>query len=137
MPTRLNEKQRERAARRAGDGADLMIWFDDQGRFLAREADARRAIKRLRECGYEVTGVRTFTKRSRVGERIRAGQARVKAAGTHVGRPRIDSERVKQVQVLLDQGLSRRAIVSALHIGRGTVARINKAANGRAVGAWE
>lgn len=144
MARPLTTKQREHARRQAGDGRDVMIW-DAGDHFRASEVHAALVIPRLRSLGYEASALRTFPskgprgqwiritefdvtfreeQRVRVAARIRAGQERAKAAGRHIGRPRIDADRVQHITALLAQGdLSLRAVATAAGVGRGTVAR--------------
>ena len=60
--------------------------------------------------------------RARIQERVRAGIARARSQGKHVGRPRtiLDAGRVQR---LLAQGLSRRAVARRLGYSRSTISR--------------
>jgi DNA invertase Pin-like site-specific DNA recombinase len=70
----------------------------------------------------------TLAKQERIkrAERTRAGLARVRAAGTVLGRPRLAVE-VSEIARLRASGLSGRAIARQLGISEGTVRRLSVA----------
>lgn len=62
--------------------------------------------------------------RQRISERVCAGLDRARAAGKHLGRPRLDDERRAKVRDLLMEGVSIRRAALAADCGLGTVSRI-------------
>lgn len=65
--------------------------------------------------------------RSIIVERVRAGIARARAKGKRLGRPPGSGIDAGQVQRLLAEGLSTRAVAAKLGIGVGSVCRASKA----------
>lgn len=63
--------------------------------------------------------------RIRIGERTRAGLARVRAAGQRLGRPRrINGEHTTQITLLRSQGIAGREIARRLGISEASVRRL-------------
>lgn len=69
-----------------------------------------------------ILGTVAKQERLRLSERVRAGQARARAEGKELGRPRRVFDRKKVVE-LRGQGLSYRKIASSLGVGEGTIRR--------------
>ena len=140
--------QADHICRLAGLGrGDPIVWVEGKY-FLVHWTKAAVAIGRLRSLGYGVTNGETFYRRGRAGVRTRltafavtlpehtperraraaaqiwVGLARARAAGKRLGRPRVDEERITQIRMLLAQGVPMRAIAAAVHVGLGTVARV-------------
>ena len=57
-------------------------------------------------------------------ERVKAGMARAKAEGKHVGRPKMSQHTVMAIRARLSAGASIGATARALKVGVGTVHRI-------------
>jgi DNA invertase Pin-like site-specific DNA recombinase len=72
----------------------------------------------------EMASVFAKLERSMIVERVRAGMARAKAEGKHVGRPRMDQHTVMAIRARLTSGASIGATARALKVGTGTVHRI-------------
>ncbi len=66
--------------------------------------------------------------RSMLIERIRAGHARARAAGKHMGRPRVSRDIEAQVRRARAAGLGMQRIAKQVGIGVGTVQRVLRAA---------
>jgi DNA invertase Pin-like site-specific DNA recombinase len=62
--------------------------------------------------------------RIRIGERTRAGLARVRANGKHLGRPRLDASREKAVREALAEGKGINKVARMVGTGNATVAAI-------------
>ena len=62
--------------------------------------------------------------RSLIAERVRAGMARAKAQGKHVGRPRIPAQKEAAIRRDLLAGRSLRSTIRAHGVGSKTVQRI-------------
>ncbi len=69
-----------------------------------------------------ILGTVAKQERLRISERVRAGQARARAEGKELGRPRRVFDRQQVIQ-LRNQGLSYRKIAASLSLGEGTVRR--------------
>jgi DNA invertase Pin-like site-specific DNA recombinase len=62
--------------------------------------------------------------RLRIGERTRAGLARVRASGKHLGRPKLDAKRERAVRDALAAGLGINRVARMVGTGNATVAAI-------------
>ena len=69
-----------------------------------------------------ILGTVAKQERLRISERVKAGQARARAEGKELGRPRRVFDRQQVIQ-LRGQGLSFRKIAASLGVGEGTVRR--------------
>jgi DNA invertase Pin-like site-specific DNA recombinase len=65
--------------------------------------------------------------RSMIVERVKAGMARAKAEGKHVGRPKTDEDTVAAIRARLAAGKGMVATAKELGVGVGTVHRIAQA----------
>ena len=72
-------------------------------------------------------GVFAEFERAMIRDRILAGQARARAAGTHLGRPRIPRALERKIEARLARGDSKRAIRRALGVGYATIDRVKAA----------
>src|SRR5262249_25536409 len=59
----------------------------------------------------------------KIGERTRAGMARARAQGKHIGRPALDPALQRKISKRLGEGLSAYAIAKQLGISAHTVAK--------------
>jgi DNA invertase Pin-like site-specific DNA recombinase len=75
----------------------------------------------------EMASVFARLERSMIVERVKAGMARAKAEGKHVGRPKMDEETVAAIRARLGAGQGMISTAKALGVGVGTVHRISKA----------
>jgi DNA invertase Pin-like site-specific DNA recombinase len=62
--------------------------------------------------------------RIRIGERTRAGLARVRASGKHLGRPKLDAKREQAVREALAAGMGINRVARMVGTGNATVAAI-------------
>jgi DNA invertase Pin-like site-specific DNA recombinase len=77
---------------------------------------------------FQMLGVFAEFERSIIQERVRAGLARAKAAGTKLGRPRIAPDKEAAIQAALSQpGRSVRKIAAQFQVDPSTVQRISAA----------
>lgn len=74
---------------------------------------------------FSIVGALAELERSLIVERSVEGQRRARARGTHVGRPRQQVNEV-QLQRLLDEGQSVRAIARAMGLSRTVVGRVKR-----------
>jgi len=75
----------------------------------------------------EMASVFARLERSMIVERVKAGMARAKAQGTHVGRPRTDQDTVAAIRLMLAGGKGIISTAKAIGVGVGTVHRIAQA----------
>jgi DNA invertase Pin-like site-specific DNA recombinase len=78
---------------------------------------------------FQMMGVFAELERALIQERVKAGMARAKAQGKHVGRPRTTSEKEEVFLGALRAGDSLRAAARKAGIGVATASRIRDAAN--------
>ena len=71
--------------------------------------------------------------RALIAERVKAGMARAKAQGKHVGRPRIPAEKEAAIRRDLLAGRSLRGTIKAHGVGSKTVQRIKAELVGRSI----
>ena len=76
---------------------------------------------------FQMLGVFAEFERAIIVERIRAGIARARAEGKHLGRPRTDGNTEQAIRAALADGLSIRKVAAACGVGLGTVQRIKTA----------
>ena len=77
---------------------------------------------------FQMMGVFAELERALIQERVKAGMARAKAQGTHVGRPRTTGDKEEVLLVALREGSSLRAAARKAGIGVATASRIRDAA---------
>jgi DNA invertase Pin-like site-specific DNA recombinase len=80
---------------------------------------------------FQMMGVFAELERALIQERVKAGMARAKAQGKHVGRPRTTGEKVEVLLGALRAGESLRAAARKDGIGVATASRIRDAATPR------
>jgi DNA invertase Pin-like site-specific DNA recombinase len=73
---------------------------------------------------FGMLGVFAEFERSMIAERVRAGMARARSEGRHVGRKPVDPMRAARARDALLAGASIRAAAEAAGLGHGTVARL-------------
>ncbi|AWL92634.1 recombinase family protein [Bradyrhizobium ottawaense] len=73
---------------------------------------------------FQMLGVFAEFERAVIRERVIAGLARAKAAGTKLGRKPIDDGKEASIRSLLAEGQGVRRIARSLHVGVGTVLRV-------------
>ncbi len=73
---------------------------------------------------FQLLAVFSEFERSMIVARVRAGLQRSRAAGTRLGRPPMDAERVAQIRAMLISGKGIRETARATGAGTGTVQRI-------------
>ena len=73
---------------------------------------------------FHVMGAMAEFERGRLTERVKAGMARAKKAGKHIGRPGIDEDTKNRIVQLLKEGVGQLRIAKRLKTGTGTVQRI-------------
>ena len=73
-------------------------------------------------------GVFAELERALIQERVKAGMARAKAQGKHVGRPRTTADKEDLLMLALREGSSLRAAARKAGIGVATASRIRDAA---------
>jgi DNA invertase Pin-like site-specific DNA recombinase len=78
---------------------------------------------------FQMMGVFAELERALIQERVKAGMARAKAQGKHVGRPRTTGDKEELLLVALREGSSLRAAAKKAGIGVATASRIRDAAN--------
>src|SRR5215471_17691747 len=71
----------------------------------------------------------------KIGERTRAGMARAKAQGKHIGRPALEPALQQKIAKQLEAGLSAYAVAKQLGIAAQTVAKYSPFASAADVGA--
>jgi len=74
----------------------------------------------------EMASVFAKLERSMIVERVKAGMARAKADGKHVGRPRMAQETVAAIRVMLAGGKGIISTAKELGVGVGTVHRVTQ-----------
>lgn len=130
------------AAAHRGEFDVLVVWALDRfGRSLAKNVEAVVALDEkhvevvsVREPWLDTAGptrgllVSIFSwvaeqESERISERVRAGQARAKREGTHIGRPRakLNRDRARELRA---KGLSIREIAKKMKASRATVHRV-------------
>jgi DNA invertase Pin-like site-specific DNA recombinase len=72
-------------------------------------------------------GVFAEFERAIIQERVRAGIARAKAQGKHLGRPRIDGETEQAIHAALATGKGIRKVAREYGVGVSTVQRVKVA----------
>ena len=100
------------------EAAGVAIYADKEG------VDASTAHGRAM---LEMASVFARLERSMIVERVKAGMARAKAEGKHVGRPRTNEDTVAAIRAMLAGGRGMISTAKALGVGVGTVHRISKA----------
>jgi DNA invertase Pin-like site-specific DNA recombinase len=100
------------------EAAGVAIYADKEG------VDASTAHGRAM---LEMASVFARLERSMIAERVKAGMARAKAEGKHVGRPRTNEDTVAAIRAMLAGGRGMISTAKALGVGVGTVHRISKA----------
>ena len=100
------------------EAAGVAIYADKEG------VDASTAHGRAM---LEMASVFARLERSVIVERVKAGMARAKAEGKHVGRPRTNEDTVAAIRAMLAGGRGMISTAKALGVGVGTVHRISKA----------
>jgi DNA invertase Pin-like site-specific DNA recombinase len=75
---------------------------------------------------FQITGAFAEFERNMIRQRINAGHKRAKAAGKHLGRPRIDPALEKRIQSQLRTGKGMLKIAVELGVGSGTVQRVKR-----------
>ena len=73
---------------------------------------------------FQMLGVFAEFERAIIVERVRAGVARAKAEGKHLGRPRINGETEQAIQVALAEGKGIRRVARECGVGVSVVQRI-------------
>mgnify|MGYP000951426528 CR=1 FL=1 len=73
---------------------------------------------------FQMLGVFAEFERAIIQERVRAGIARARAAGKHLGRPRIDGDTEQAIRVALDAGKGIRKVARERGVGVSVVQRI-------------
>ena len=73
---------------------------------------------------FQMLGVFSEFERAMIVERVKAGMARAKANGIHVGRPRLPDDVGSKVRTLATRGLSNRAIGREVGIAHASVGRL-------------
>jgi len=74
---------------------------------------------------FQMLGVFAEFEREMIRERVVAGVSRARAAGKHLGRPRIDQRKVAAIRAMRSKGASVRKIAAELGVGIGTVHRLS------------
>jgi DNA invertase Pin-like site-specific DNA recombinase len=97
------------------EAAGVAIYADKEG------VDASTAHGRAM---LEMASVFARLERSMIVERVKAGMARAKAEGRHVGRPRTDEDTVAAIRARLGAGQGIISTAKALGVGVGTVHRL-------------
>ena len=73
---------------------------------------------------FQMLSVFAEFERSMISERVKAGQARAKAAGKKIGRKRIDPEKEQEIRQLRAEGVGMRKIADQLGVGVSVVQRV-------------
>jgi DNA invertase Pin-like site-specific DNA recombinase len=81
---------------------------------------------------FQMMGVFAELERALIQERVKAGMARAKAQGKHVGRPRTSGEKEELLMLALREGDSLRAAARKAGIGVATASRIRDVSNPQA-----
>lgn len=76
---------------------------------------------------FQMLGVFAEFERAIIVERVRAGIARARTEGKHLGRPRISSETEQTIRVALAEGRGIRATTRECGVGVSVVQRIKTA----------
>jgi len=100
------------------EAAGVAIYADKEG------VDASTAHGRAM---LEMASVFAELERSMIVERVKAGMARAKAQGRHVGRPKTDKDTVAAIRLMLAGGKGIISTAKAIGVGVGTVHRIAQA----------
>jgi DNA invertase Pin-like site-specific DNA recombinase len=95
--------------------ADCDLYLHQQG--VDTTTPAGRAL-------FQMLGVFAEFERAIIQERVRAGIARARAAGKHLGRPRIDGDTEQAIRVALDAGKGIRKVARECGVGISVVQRI-------------
>ena len=80
---------------------------------------------------FQIMGVFAELERALIQERVKAGMARAKVQGKHVGRPRTTGDKEELLLGALREGSSLRAAARKAGIGVATASRIRDAATPR------
>jgi DNA invertase Pin-like site-specific DNA recombinase len=80
---------------------------------------------------FQMMGVFAELERALIQERVKAGMARAKAQGKHVGRPRTTGDKEELLLLALREGSSLRAPARIAGISIATASRIREAATPR------
>ena len=91
------------------------LYIDQQG--LDTTTPSGRAM-------FQMAGVFAEFERGMLIERTRAGMARARACGTHIGRPRVSDEMEQRVKAMRQEGVGINRIAASLKVGKSVVARI-------------
>jgi DNA invertase Pin-like site-specific DNA recombinase len=75
---------------------------------------------------FQVTGAFAEFERSMIQQRVKAGLKRAVAAGTRLGRPKVDSALERKAQKQLKKGIGILKVAKLLGLGTGTVQRIKQ-----------
>jgi DNA invertase Pin-like site-specific DNA recombinase len=73
---------------------------------------------------FQMLGVFAEFERAMIRDRVRAGQARARAQGKHIGRPRTDPRREDAIRALRTKGIGIRRIARDLGVGVSVVQRV-------------
>ena len=73
---------------------------------------------------FQMMGVFAEFERSIIQERVRAGIERARAAGKHVGRPKISDALERQIWAKRAEGKGKKKIAREVGVGVGTVHRV-------------
>jgi DNA invertase Pin-like site-specific DNA recombinase len=103
------------------EAAGVRVYADKEG------VDASTAHGRAM---LEMASVFAKLERSMIVERVKAGMARAKAEGKHVGRPRTDEDTVAAIRAMLAGGRGMISTAKALGVGVGTVHRVAQEVRG-------
>jgi DNA invertase Pin-like site-specific DNA recombinase len=95
--------------------ADCDLYLHQQG--VDTTTPAGRAL-------FQMLGVFAGFERAIIQERVRAGIARARAAGKHLGRPRINGETEREIQAALASGKGIRKVARECGVGVSVVQRI-------------
>jgi DNA invertase Pin-like site-specific DNA recombinase len=74
---------------------------------------------------FQMLGVFAEFERSLIQERVKAGMTRAKAAGKHLGRPRLPADVAAQVRALRASGMTYRAIAKKASCSEATARRLS------------